>query len=66
MMDKWFLWPYEPVYLWFACMARLETFVSSWRDGLEVGEDMAKGAQGQIHFSLSALHEPAHFSSMNE
>lgn len=66
MKDKWFLWSYELVYLWFGCMARLETFVLSCRDGLDVGEDMAKGAQGQMHFSLSSLHEPAHFSSLNE
>lgn len=35
----------------------------SWRDGLEIGEDMA---EGQMHFSLSPPHEPACFSSLNE
>lgn len=66
MMYKWFLLCYELVYLWSGCIARLETIVLRWRDGLEAGEDMLKGAQGQMHFSLSALHEPARFSSLNE
>lgn len=66
MMYKWFLLCYELVYLWFGYIALLETIVLRWRDGLEEGEDMLKGAQGQMHFSLSALHESARFSSLNE
>jgi len=62
MMYKWFLLCYVLMYLWFGCIARLETIVLRWRDGLEVGEDMVKGAQGQMQISPSALHEPARFS----